>query len=69
MATLTKAEQRALTTRALLDAARGLFARHGYAQASLADIVAPPGVTKRALYHYFGRKEELFRAIRAGAHG
>jgi AcrR family transcriptional regulator len=68
MATLTKAEQRALTTRALLDAARGLFARHGYAQVSLADIVATAGVTKGALYHYFGGKDELFRAIVAEAH-
>lgn len=65
----TKAEQRAATTRALLDAGRSLFAERGYAQVSLADIVSMAGVTKGALYHYFGSKLELFRAVVAEVHG
>lgn len=65
----TKAEQRAETTAALLAAARTLFAEHGYANVSLADVVAAAGVTKGALYHYYGGKEELFRAVVAEVHG
>jgi AcrR family transcriptional regulator len=51
------------TKAALLDAARALFGEHGYAATSLDDVVARAGVTKGALYHHFGGKAELFRAV------
>lgn len=64
----TKAEQREATTRALLDAARRAFAARGYRRTSLAEVVAAAGVTKGALYHHFGGKDELFRAVLAEVH-
>lgn len=64
----TKAEQREATTRALLDAARRAFAARGYRRTSLTEVVAAAGVTKGALYHHFGGKDELFRAVLAEVH-
>jgi AcrR family transcriptional regulator len=60
----TKAAQREATTKALLEAARALFAERGYAAVGTEEIVQQAGVTRGALYHYFrGGKEELFRAV------
>jgi AcrR family transcriptional regulator len=60
----TKAAQREATTRALLEAARDLFATRGYAAVGTEEIVQRAGVTRGALYHHFrGGKEELFRAV------
>jgi AcrR family transcriptional regulator len=59
----TQGERREATTGALLDAARELFARDGYAATSLDAVVAKAGVTKGALYHHFDGKRELFRAV------
>lgn len=56
-------EQAAETRDAILAAARPLFASEGYAQTSLAGIVAAAGVTKGALVHHFGNKEGLFLAV------
>lgn len=64
----TKAQQRAETTRALIKHARDLFATRGFAHVTLAEIVDAAGVTKGALYHYYGGKEELFRAVLAQVH-
>lgn len=64
----TKAQQREETTRALVSQARLLFAREGYAQVSLADIVSATGVTKGALYHHFSGKDDLLRAVLAQVH-
>lgn len=36
-----------------------LFARYGYAQTSVQQIVDAAGVTKGALYHYFDSKDDL----------
>lgn len=48
----------------ILDAARTVFARHGFRKASLADIVRPLGVANTAVYHHFpGGKEEIFHAV------
>ena len=58
-----KVAQGEVTRRALLDAARDLFGARGYAETSLDQIVAAAGVTKGALYHHFGGKEQLFRAV------
>jgi AcrR family transcriptional regulator len=63
----TKAAQRAETTRRLLDVARAQFAEYGYAHASTEAIVQLAGVTRGALYHHFGSKEGLFKAVVAEA--
>lgn len=53
----------ALDRATILDEARRQFARRGFANTSLADIVAPLGVGKTAIYHHFpGGKQELVDA-------
>jgi AcrR family transcriptional regulator len=59
----TKAEQSDATRRALLDAARSLFAEHGFADTSTEAVVQAAGVTRGALYHHFRDKTALFRAV------
>src|SRR5215211_5576368 len=59
----TQAERRATTTRALLDAARSLFAEKGYHGAAAEEIVRRAGLTRGALYHHFEDKKDLFRAV------
>jgi len=59
----TKAEQSATTRAALIGAARTLFAQRGYSGVPAEEIVRAAGVTRGALYHHFGGKEDLFRAV------
>jgi AcrR family transcriptional regulator len=59
----TQAERSETTRRALLDAARELFAERGFASTGRDDIARRAGVTRGALYHHFGSKEQLFRAV------
>ncbi|MBO6673651.1 MAG: TetR/AcrR family transcriptional regulator [Rhizobiales bacterium] len=47
----------------LLDAAEEIFLSHGYAGASVDDIVLKAGISKATLYKYFHEKEALFRAV------
>lgn len=47
----------------IIDAARRLFARHGYRGTSLNMIAAEVGVSKAALYHHFPDKETLYRSL------
>ncbi|MER7049173.1 TetR/AcrR family transcriptional regulator [Streptomyces jumonjinensis] len=65
MGNTTRAEQRERTRRALLGAARALFAAEGYGAVGLAEIVKAAEVTKGALYHHFDGKADLFRAVLA----
>lgn len=51
------------TQRALLDAAREVFTEHGFASASITDIVERAGSSVGSLYHHFGGKGELFLAL------
>ena len=51
------------TQRALLDAARAVFAEQGFAEASIADVVERAGSSVGSLYHHFGGKSELFIAL------
>ena len=53
---------------AILDAAFGVFAREGYAQAGVDAIAAEAGVAKATVYNHFQDKENLLRqAIEACA--
>jgi AcrR family transcriptional regulator len=51
------------TQRALLDAAREVFAEQGFASASITDIVERAGSSVGSLYHHFGGKSEVFLAL------
>jgi AcrR family transcriptional regulator len=59
----TQAQRREATRRALVDAARAVFAARGYADASTDEIVRRASVTRGALYHHFADKQDLFRAV------
>jgi AcrR family transcriptional regulator len=59
----TQAERREATRRALLDAARELFAERGYHEAAAEEIVRRAGMTRGAMYHHFEDKRDLFRAV------
>ena len=59
----TQAERSEATRSALLEAGRDLFAEHGYASVSTEQIVSRSGLTRGALYHHFGGKRELFKAV------
>jgi AcrR family transcriptional regulator len=60
----SKTPRDAAATRArILDKATGIFADAGYQGASVGDIVRAARVNKRMVYHYFGDKEGLYRAI------
>src|SRR5690606_35248602 len=49
----------------LLDAAARLFARHGYAAASMRDIADEAGMLSGSLYYHFPSKDELLLAVYA----
>ncbi|MFI1355459.1 TetR/AcrR family transcriptional regulator [Streptomyces sp. NPDC020898] len=49
----------------LLAAATRLFAEQGYDRTSVQEIVESAGVTKGALYHYFGSKDDLLHEVYA----
>jgi AcrR family transcriptional regulator len=51
------------TRRALLDAARQVFAEQGFSRTSVADLVERAGSSVGSLYHHFGGKSELFLAL------
>ncbi|QGV82367.1 TetR/AcrR family transcriptional regulator [Streptomyces ficellus] len=61
--TVSRAEQRAATRRALLDEGRRRFAAEGYHHVVLAEVARAAGVTKGAAYHHFDSKAGLFRAV------
>lgn len=57
---LTREQSRDLTRQRLLDAARAVFMKDGFAAASLEDITAAAGYTRGAFYSNFGSKLQLF---------
>ncbi|MDT4932093.1 MAG: hypothetical protein QOF92_4960 [Pseudonocardiales bacterium] len=59
----TQAERSAATKDALVQAARPLFAAHGFGNVSTEAIVQAAGVTRGAMYHQFADKAELFAAV------
>lgn len=62
-ATRTQLQRTRATTNQLIEAARELFARDGFAATSLDAVVEKAGVTKGALYHHFDGKRDLFAAV------
>ena len=55
---------KAATTRGgLLASARAVFTASGFAEASIADVVAGAGASVGSLYHHFGGKAELYLAL------
>jgi AcrR family transcriptional regulator len=62
----TLREQKAeVTRRAILEAARGLFARKGYTGTSIAAVAREAGVSVQTLYDSVGGKSELLSAMQA----
>ncbi|WP_299171616.1 TetR/AcrR family transcriptional regulator [uncultured Brevundimonas sp.] len=59
----TRAEMVEETRARLIAAARRAFATHGYASASMDELTAEAGLTRGALYHNFGDKKGLLRAV------
>ena len=59
----TQAERRAETRGRILAAATSRFAAAGYEATSTEAILADAGVSRGALYHHFGSKQELFEAV------
>jgi AcrR family transcriptional regulator len=60
----TKHQQRTeATRRALLDAAKRIFARDGFEAARIEDIAGATGHTRGAFYANFNNKEDLFFAL------
>jgi AcrR family transcriptional regulator len=47
----------------VLDAAREMFARDGYAVTSLDTVCAAAGVSRGAIYYHFTDKRQLFRTV------
>ena len=60
---LSRSERFINTRRALLSAARGLFAERGFAATLTEDVVSVAGLTRGALYHHFADKHDLFRGV------
>jgi TetR/AcrR family transcriptional regulator len=60
---VTSSRDPARTRQRILRAARREFVAHGFAGARVDAIARAAAVNKRMLYHYFGNKESLYRAI------
>ena len=62
MRTVTQ-ERAGRSRRAILDAARRLFAERGYADVPVSEIVLASGLTKGAFYFHFPSKQDLALAV------
>ena len=61
---MRRTKEEALVTRKnLLSAALIVFSQKGYSATRLEDIASEAGVTRGAIYHHFGGKAELFKAL------
>ncbi len=55
--------QHSTTKQQILVAARTLFAKHGFAETSMADVAARVKISKASLYYFFANKEAIYAAI------
>ena len=53
-------EESAQSRQVILDAALTIFSQQGYETARLQNIAEAVGVTRGAIYHYFGGKRQMF---------
>lgn len=60
-------EQSAATAAEIHRVAHRMFVENGYAAVGLEAVATASGVTRGAVYHHFGNKEGLFRAVHAAA--
>jgi AcrR family transcriptional regulator len=58
-----RSERKAATRARLLEAAARVYARRGFAGATLDEVAAEAGFTKGAVYGHFGSKENLLLAL------
>lgn len=56
-------ERSEATQKSLVAAARALFVEKGFATTSTPQIVAAANVSRGALYHHYGNKQDLFEAV------
>lgn len=63
MAVRSRKEMMEETRAKLIASARRAFAAKGYAAASMDDLTAEAGLTRGALYHNFGGKKGLLKAV------
>lgn len=56
-------EQAEMTRKRIVDAARSLFLKRGYARTSLKHVAAEAGVSDQTIYAVFGKKSGLLQAI------
>lgn len=60
---MTTVGRAAATRSSLLAAARDVFSGSGFAESSIADVVAAAGASVGSLYHHFGGKADLYLAM------
>lgn len=58
-----KSLDKSLRKQKIIDTAASLFHRKGYASTTLDDVAGELGISKAALYHYVGSKDELLSII------
>lgn len=56
-------EHKQKTRDRIVDSARRLFNRSGFADVSIDDIMADAGLTRGGFYNHFGTKDELYAAV------
>lgn len=57
------ATQPASSRQRILEVSTSLFAKHGFDGVTMRNIATASGITLPAIYHHFGNKEELFKAV------
>jgi AcrR family transcriptional regulator len=57
-----------LTRKRILEAAYGLFRRHGFRRVTMDEIAAAAKLTKRTLYHHFESKDQLLANVLEAQH-
>lgn len=60
---MTQAQRRAATRARLIDASAVVFARRGFAAASVEEITATAGLSRGAFYAHFDAKEDLLMSV------